>query len=170
MRPRRFDERNCGPGSPPTSAICDCSASLTHQTEWPSGHIVIISRVADAPSIPVPGEGVTAVKIDLMQAGNQGAGPDWSSQFQTRGQGGRAGSQTGFCRLQIIELQPGGDPGTDWGLSDLNVVSNNRYYLKTANEAAKDTAMNYDTSGNPKSGTCCHDNWPTADSASVITC
>jgi hypothetical protein len=163
-RGRRFINQNCG-GS---NGICDCTTALRLNG---IGHIVLVREVLSQPTLAATvGEGLQSIRVRTLEASGGGA-ESRTATFQTGGAAAAAAGLTGFIRLHLFELHPGGDPDTVAGLRNLNTRSENRNLLRTANEAAANQPLNLNPNGTPRTDhRCCHDQWPATNGASVVTC
>jgi len=163
-RARRFIRTNCSG----TQGFCDCAASLRRNG---IGHIVIVKEVLAQPTLAATvGEGLQRIRVRTMEASGSGA-TSRDAIFQVGGAGAAAAAPTGFIRLHLFELHPGGDPDTVQGLRNLNVHSANTNLLHTANESAAQQQLTHMPDGTPRTDhVCCHDQWPTNDSATQGPC
>lgn len=163
-RARRFVNQDCGV----SKGICNCSTALRPNG---IGHIVLVREVLDQPTLtPAAGEGLRRINIRTLEASGSGAGSR-TAVFQTGGAAGAAAGATGFIRLHLFELHPGGDPDTGVGLRNLNLRSENLNLLHTANEAAANRPLDLNPDGTPRNDNrCCHDRWPAANNAAVVDC
>lgn len=163
-RGRRFESTKCGPNA---TGICDCSSSL----KTTSGHSVIMREVLNEPTVT---EGVvTRIRAATLQSGPKSGASRQNWMFSVGAVLAEAGGPTPFVCVQVVELQPGGDPGTSWGLRDLNVQAENSFAIALAAARATDRRMTHDAAGNllpPTVHNCCHDDWPNSNTVSVVSC
>jgi hypothetical protein len=167
-RARRFLNHQVVPG---VQGIANCATSLRRNGV---GHIVIVEEVRAQPQMHATGgDGLQSIEVSTWEA--SGAGAD-SRNFNARlgGAAGAAAGGTGFIRLHLFELQPGGDPDTVQGLRSLNVQNAHRNLLGNANEAASSRRMTHTPVGvalpaPPAPGTCCQDNHPPSNAAPTGT-
>jgi hypothetical protein len=136
------------------------------------GHIVLVKEVLAEPQLKAAvGEGFHRIHVQTLEASGAGA-ESRSIDAQCGGAAGSAAGGTGFIRLHLFEVQPGGDPDTLQGLRKLNVRRSNDNLLHTADERAPRTRLTHNSDGTTRpAGRCCQDDQqplvPTRDGTEV---
>lgn len=151
-----------------SDALCRCQIAAL-------GHIVIVKDILEEPKLGSEGgrSPLREVHVETLEASLPGpltrktlfrAGADDADQDLPDG----VRLRTGFLEIRLIEACPGGDPGTIWGLTDLNVITRNDRFRCTKDETAAPRRLSHNPDGSLRSDNAwCVDLWPQKDSSRV---